>query len=108
MSSLGSTFATRGGRESALALSTAVQYHVHRRIDLPKRATVARMAGPLDVKAKLVEASRQVTVNGGSLEDDFVLGVATGTIAAADYDAFVSVAHSADDGFLATTRITTP
>jgi hypothetical protein len=108
VSSLGSTFATRGGRESALALSTAVQYHVHRRIDLPKGATVARMPGPLDVKARLVEASRQVTVNGGSLEDDFVLGVATGTIAATDYDAFVSVAHAADDGFLATTRVTTP
>jgi len=108
VSSLGSTFATRGGRESALALSTAVQYHVHRRIDLPKGASVARMPGPLDVKAKLVEASRQVAVSGGSLEDDFTLGVTTGTIAAADYDAFVSVAHAADDGFLATTRVSTP
>jgi len=108
VSSLGSTFATRAGRESALALSTAVQYHVHRRIELPKGTTVARMPGPLDVKARLVEASRQVTVSGGSLEDDFVLGVATGTIAATDYDAFASVAHAADDGFLATTRVTTP
>ena len=39
---------------------------------------------------------------------DVTAGVATGTIAAADYDAFVSVAHAADDGFLATTRVTTP
>jgi hypothetical protein len=107
VSSLGSTFATRGGRESALALSTAVQYHLHRRIELPKGTTVARMPGPLEVKAKLVEASRQVSVNGDSLQDDFVLGVATGTIATADYDAFVSVAHAADDGFLASTRVTT-
>ena len=45
---------------------------------------------------------------GSSLEDDFVLGVATGTIPTADYDAFVSVAHAADDGFLATTRVSTP
>jgi hypothetical protein len=108
VSSLGSTFATRGGRESALALSTAVQYHVHRRIELPKGAAVARMPGPLDVKTKLVEASRQVSVNGSSLEDDFVLGVTTGTVAATDYDAFASVAHAADDGFLATTRVTAP
>jgi len=114
VSSLGATFATRAGRESALALSRAVQYHVHRRIELPKGATVARMPGPLDVKAKLVEASRRIAVTaptataGTALEDDFVLGVATGTIPARDYDAFVSVAHAADDGFLASTRVTMP
>ena len=43
-----------------------------------------------------------------ALEDDFVLGVATGTIPAKDYDAFVSVAHAADDGFMASTRVTMP
>jgi hypothetical protein len=114
VSSLGATFATRAGRESALALSRAVQYHVHRRIELPKGATVARMPGPLEVKAKLVEASRRIAVTapagaaGMALEDDFVLGVATGTIPARDYDAFVSVAHAADDGFMASTRVTMP
>ena len=108
VSSLGATYATRAGRESALALSTAVQYHLHRRIELPKGATPTRMPGPLDVKAKLVEASRRIAVAGTALEDDFVLGIATGTIPAADYDAFVVVAHAADDGFLATTRVTVP
>jgi hypothetical protein len=114
VSSLGATFATRGGRESALALSRAVQYHVHRRIELPRGATVTRAPGPLEVKAKLVEASRSIAVTapagaaGAALEDDFVLGVATGTIAPKDYDAFVAVAHAADDGFLASTRVTTP
>ena len=114
VSSLGATFATRAGRESALALSRAVQYHVHRRVELPKGAIVARMPGPLEVKAKLVEASRRIAVTapagaaGTALEDDFVLGVATGTIPAKDYDAFVSVAHAADDGFMASTRVTTP
>ena len=84
VSSLGATFATRAGRESALAVSTAVQYHVHRRIDLPKGAIVARMPGPLDLQAKLVEASRRIAVagDGSEIEDDFVLGVATGTIPA--------------------------
>ena len=124
VSSLGATFATRAGRESALALNRAVQYHVHRRIELPPGATVSRMPGPLDVKAKLVEASRRIAVGGGAaptnaqgspasqnplvIEDDFVLGIATGTIPAKDYQGFVSVAHAADDGFLASTRVALP
>ena len=108
MSSLAATFATRAGRESALALNMAVQYHVHRRVELPSGASVARMPGPLEVKAKLLEASRKIAVTGGALEDDFVLGVTTGTIPTSDYDAFVGVTHAADDGFLASTRVTMP
>jgi hypothetical protein len=114
VSSLGATFATRAGRESALALNRAVQYHMHRRIELPAGATVSRMPGPLDVKARLVEATRRIAVTGApgaagtALEDDFVLGVTTGTIPARDYEAFVTVAHAADDGFLASTRVTAP
>ena len=123
VSSLGATYATRAGRESALALSAAVQYHVHRRVALPQGATVAKMPAPLDVKAKLVQASRRIAVERSraakdgkeaqpgapeapeAIEDDFTLGVATGTVAKTDYDAFVSVAHAADDGFLASTRV---
>jgi hypothetical protein len=72
------------------------------------------MPGPLDVKARLVEATRRIAVTGApgaagtALEDDFVLGVTTGTIPARDYEAFVTVAHAADDGFLASTRVTAP
>jgi hypothetical protein len=118
VSSLGATFASRAGRQSPLALNRASQYHLHRRIELPKGATVSRMPGPLDVESKLVEASRRIAVTAASsaggatggtvLEDDFVLGVATGTIPIRDYDAFVAIAHAADDGFLASTRITMP
>ena len=114
VSSLAATFASRAGRESALAVGAAVQYHVHRRVDLPKGATVARMPGPLDVKAKLVDASRKLSVTGGGsgagsvVEDDFILDVATGTIPAAEYDAFVGGAHAADDGFLAAVRVAMP
>jgi hypothetical protein len=110
VSSLGATFATRAGRESALALSAAVQYHVHRRIELPKGVTIARLPGPVDVRSRLVDAARSIAVasEGRVIEDDFVLGVATGTIPAKDYDAFVAVAHAADDGFLASTRVTLP
>jgi hypothetical protein len=108
VSSLAATFATRAGRESALALSRAVQYHVHRRVTLPRGATVARMPGPLEVKARLVEASRKSGVAEGAVEDDFSISVSTGTIPVADYDGFVSVAHEADDGFLASTRVALP
>ncbi|MGH7295769.1 MAG: hypothetical protein ACRELB_12575, partial [Polyangiaceae bacterium] len=110
---LGATFASRSGRQSALAINRAVQYHLHRRIELPPGATVVRMPGPLELKAKLVDASRRFAVEpapssgrtGPVLEDDFVLGVATGTIPAKDYDAFVTLAHRADDGFLASTQV---
>jgi hypothetical protein len=109
---LAATFATRGRRQSALALNNAVQYHVHRRVELPKGATVARLPGPLDVRSKLVEASRAIAVGGAgagqTIEEDFVLGVATGTIPAVEYDAFVGVTRATDDGFLASTRITLP
>jgi hypothetical protein len=110
VSSLGATFATRAGRESALALSSAVQYHVHRRVELPSGATVARTPGPVDVRGPLVDASRTISIADGGrvIEDDFVLGVATGTIPAKDYDAFASLAHTADDGFLASTRVAIP
>jgi hypothetical protein len=116
ISSLGATFATRAGRESALAVNTAVQYHFHRRVELPSGARVARMPGPLDVKSPLVEASRRFAVGGAGgaatassvLEDDFVLGVATGTVPTTDYQAFVANAHAADDGFLASTRVSIP
>jgi hypothetical protein len=116
VSSLGATYATRAGRESALALSRAVQYHVHRRVELPKGAKVARMPGPLDSKGRFIEASRRLVVSGdptgrsasAAIEDDFELGVATGTISAKEYDAFVTLAHAADDGFLASTRVTVP
>jgi hypothetical protein len=108
VSNLAATFATRSGRESALAVSAAVQYHVHRRLELPPGAVVKRMPGPLDVQAKLVDASRKMSVGSGVIEDDFTLGVATGTVATGDYDAFVATAHRADDGFMASTRISLP
>lgn len=108
VSSLASTFATQAGRQSALAVSAAVEYHVHRRIELPPSAVVTRTPGPLDLKAKLVEASRTMVVDKGALQDDFVLGVTTGTVPTDDYGAFVATAHRVDDAFLASTRVSVP
>ncbi len=107
---LGATFATRSGRQSALALNSAVQYHVHRRLELPRGAAVARLPGPTSVRTKLVDASRVLVVAdaGQVIEEDFALGVTTGTIPAAEYDAFVGATRATDDGFLASTRVTLP
>jgi hypothetical protein len=82
-----------------------VQYHVHRRIELPSHAIPLRLPGPLDVKSSLLEGSRRIRVTGGegqprAVEDDFVLGVATGTVPPDEYDAFARAAHAIDDAFL--------
>jgi hypothetical protein len=108
VSNLAATYATRADRQSALAVSSAVQYHVHRRVELPQGAVVARVPGPLDVKAKLVEASRTLTVDKSALDENFVLGVSTGTVPASDYEGFVGAARRTDDGFLASTRVSMP
>jgi hypothetical protein len=114
VASLAATFAERAGRESALAVSSGVQYHVHRRVELPPGTALARLPGPVDVKAGLVEASRAIRVSGGNstgpqaIEDDFVLGVSTGTVAPDTYDAFAHAAHAIDDGFLASVALDAP
>jgi hypothetical protein len=103
---LGAAYAAQGGRESALAVSHAIQYHAHRRVELPKGARVTRLPGPLDVKTPRIEASRRISVTGSVLEDDFILGLPTGTISVADYDAFAATLRRTDDAFLAGTRVT--
>jgi hypothetical protein len=108
ISSLAASFAARGGRESALAVANAMQYHVHRRVALPPAATLARLPGPVDVRQGLLGATRKMVVTPATIEDDFALDVATGTIAAGDYEAFVKAAHAADDGFLSSARISLP
>jgi hypothetical protein len=112
VSSLGATFAARADRESALAVSTALQYHMHRKVVLPAGAVVARLPGPVDVSTDLLQASRKLTVDasesGNAIDEDFSLAVATGTVTKADYARFVTAAHAADDGFLASTRLSRP
>jgi hypothetical protein len=109
VSSLGATFAARADRESALALSTALQYHVRRRVELPAGVAVVRLPGPIDVSTDLLQATRTLAVarvgSANVVEEDFSLAVATGTIASADYAPFVTAAHRADDGFLASARL---
>jgi hypothetical protein len=102
---LGATYGSEGQRETALAVSHAVQYHAHRRVELPPGATIARMPGPFEVKTPNLEALRHISVSGSVIEDEFTLGVPTGTVSAEAYPAFVANAHHADDAFLASTRV---
>jgi hypothetical protein len=102
---LGATYAAQGKRQSALAVSHAVQYHAHRRIELPKGAKITALPGPLDLKGPHLDASRKITVTGNVIEDDFTLGVPTGTVAPGEYEGFVTNIHRTDDAFLAATRV---
>jgi hypothetical protein len=108
VSSLGATFAGRAGRQSALSIGAAVQYHVHRRLQLPPGLTVAEPSGPILIHGSLIDASRTVEVAGNAIEDNFTLRIGTGTVSAVDYGAFVGEAHATDDAFLAGARVVSP
>jgi hypothetical protein len=108
VSTLSSTYAAQGARENALAISHASQYHVRRRVDLPAKASIARLPGPFEGKGPLLNASRKISVNGQTIEEDFTLEVTTGTVPKDKYDAFVNEAHRTDDAFRASTRVKPP
>jgi hypothetical protein len=108
VTTLASTYAAQAQRESALAINHATQYHVRRRIDLPAKAKITRLPGPLDARGPLLVASRKASVSGSSLEEDFVLDVSTGTVPREQYEAFVRLTHQADDAFRASTRVVPP
>ncbi len=105
VTSLSSTYATQAARESALAINHATQYHVRRRIELPANAQIARLPGPFEGKGPLISASRKISVNGKSIEEDFTLDITTGTVPRDQYESFVSATHRADDAFRASTRV---
>lgn len=105
---LGSGYASVGAREDALSINRALQYHAHRRIELPPGAKVTKMPGPYERSTEALKATRRISVDGNVIEDDFVLGVTTGTVAPGDYAKFVESAHATDDAFLASTRVTPP
>jgi hypothetical protein len=105
VTTLGATYASRSARENALAISHAIQYHAHRRVELPPGASVVRTPGPFETKSQGIEAGRKLSVSGNAIEEEFVLGISTGTIPQERYGAFVGDAHKTDDAFLASTRV---
>ncbi len=105
VATLGATFASQGGRRNALAVSHAMQYHFHRRVELPAGASVARAPGAFDAKGDVLAATRKIAVAPNAIEDDFTLTVSTGTVKPEAYGAFATDAHRIDDAFLASTRV---
>jgi hypothetical protein len=101
---LGATYASRGARQSALLIDTALQYHVRRRVELPAGATVTRPPEGVRIDDPRLEAARKGTY-GTVIEEDFALSLPTGTVPAEAYQGFVEKVRSIDDGFMAGTRV---
>ena len=108
VTSLSSTYATHGARESALAINHATQYHVRRRVELPAKAQITRLPGPFDGTGPLLGAARKIAVAGSTIEEDFTLEVTTGTVPQDKYESFVGAARQTDDAFRASTRVKPP
>lgn len=104
VTTLAAAYAGQGGRQEALAISRAVQYHAHRRIELPSGSTVVRAPSPLEVRTPNLTATRRITSQ-GAIDEEFMLTVTTGTVPADRYGAFVGDARRIDAAFLASTRI---
>jgi hypothetical protein len=103
-STLGATYASRGARQSALSIDTALQYHVHRRIELPPGYEVARAPDGVRVENAGLQASRKGTY-ASAIEEDFSLSLPTGTVTTDEYQAFVERVQAVDSGFMAGVRI---
>jgi hypothetical protein len=100
---LGARYAGQGGRQNALAISSALQYRAHRRVQLPASWQVQPVA-PADFQDPDIHAARRARVVGKTLEEDFTLSLPTGTIPIQRYARFVATLRNIDDAFLATTR----
>ena len=106
LTTLGSTYATRAARQSALTIELSLQYHLRRRIELPAGATVVRLPSAVAVDEPRIRATRKVVHDGARvIEDDFALNIPTGTVEAEAYQALVDKIHIVDDGFMAVTRV---
>ena len=105
ISTLGATYASRAARQSALSIDTPMQYHVRRRIELPAGAAVTREPAVIAVDDPHLSASRKGTYTGNVIEEDYRLNLPTGTVDAAEYQAFVERVHVVHDGFMAGIRL---
>jgi hypothetical protein len=102
---LGATYASRGARQNALSIESPLQYHFHRRIELPAGATILRAPAGLAVTGMHIHAQRTGTVKGRVIDEDFSLSLPTGTVSPAHYPSFVDSVQAIDDGFMTGTRI---
>lgn len=101
---LGATYASRGARQSALAIDTSLQYHVRRRIELPPGMEVTRSPAAVNVEDPRLAARRKGTY-AAAIEEDYSMSLPTGTVPAGEYQAFVERVQAIDSGFMAGIRV---
>ncbi len=102
---LAQRYASRLARQSALTIDVPIQYRVKRTIKLPAGATVIKLAPEMDKKGAQVLAKRKLTNQGDTITEEFTITVATGTVGAEKYRAFLDEVQAVDSGFLAATRV---
>lgn len=95
-------YASQGGRKNALAINSAMQYRIHRRVQLPT-SWLVRTGPEFDVKEASIQASRKGRVGAWGIEEDFTISLPTGTIPLEQYAHFVATLQRIDNAFLATT-----
>ncbi|MBK8253315.1 MAG: hypothetical protein IPK82_11705 [Polyangiaceae bacterium] len=105
VSTLGATYASRADRRDALSIDSPMQYHFRRRIELPAGAVISREPAVIDVQDPHLSATRKGVYKGNVIEEDYHLNLPTGTVDAAEYQAFVERVHVVDDGFMAGIRV---
>jgi hypothetical protein len=106
VTTLASQYTAQADRESAMAIDPPLFYRVHRKIKLPTKAKVLRLAKPLELEAKEIRARRSVSQSAdGALDEQFELNLPVGVIVPADFEGFATRVRQIDDGFLFTTRI---
>lgn len=105
VSTLSATYASKSGRQSALAIDSAQAYRVKRRIELPAGVKPVGVLPQVSVKHEHLEATRASKVTGSVIEEDFALQVLSGTIAVEAYDKFAQQAKRVDDGFMSGMRV---
>ena len=97
---LAQTYASRGGRQSALSIESPIQYHVKRRIELASGMSVAKAPSKQAVDSSFLKSTRSTKVDGNIISDDFDLSVPTGTVPADAYSSFVENVQAVDSSFL--------
>jgi len=105
VATLGNLYTSQSGRQGAFAVDRAVQFHVRRRVELPKGAKIVRQPGPFEIRSPELDAQRLMRVDGAVIEEDFTLNLPTGTLSKERYATFAQDARKTDDGFLASLRV---
>jgi hypothetical protein len=107
VATLGATFAKHRARDSALAIEDAVQYRLHRRVELPVPGRLQANTPTLSLRAPHLEASRRVEMKGASavVDEHFELSIPTAALDRKSYQRFVQAAARIDDLFQTPTRV---